>query len=426
MSLKYDIHEKPKSNLMLFLLSIQHVFAMFASTITVAALSGLDSSTALISSGLGTLAYTVVTRGKVPVFLGSSFAFTSAMATYTLTGAPDSAYTGLFVVAAIYIFISLVISVVGKEWIKYVFPAVIVGPTIMVIGLELSSTAIVNSGFISPESWKQPLIAAVTLFTTILFAIFGKGFTKLTPFLIGVAAGYLTGLALGEVYIDFDSGVKVFALPTFNLFIVDWNLDFSSAILFAPLAFVTITEHIGDHTVLGSITNKNFLVEPGLDKTLMGDGIATGISALIGGPGNTTYAENTALVYSTGVASIWVTTLAAIMAIILGFTYPLQVILGSIPLAVIGGVSVYLFALIAANGLKIISDDVDVKDIKNSTIISIMLIIGVGGALFSGTSSYVSGMSLSLGAGLLTYLSFIIFDKCFKNSGPKNEDTDTK
>ncbi len=421
-----DIHEKPKTKVEWFILSIQHVFAMFGATVLVPILTGLDVGVALTASGIGTLIYLICTKGKVPIYLGSSFAYIGSIATaIASTGGAASAYTGLMVVGVIYVVIAIVISFTGSGWIKKLLPPVVVGPMIMIIGLSLAPTAVTETGLmgidilleqgkyigVAGAAWKVPVIALVTFFTVVLVSMKGKGFFKIVPFLIAIFVGYATSVAFGIINLsEVFTGYSFFQVPNFKI-IGTYALDFSAVAAFAPLALVTIAEHIGDHIVLGEIVDRDFLEEPGLNRTILGDGVATFVSAALGGPANTTYGENTGVVAMTRVGSVYVIGLAAIIAIGLGFLGYVQAFISSIPWAVIGGMTIILYGLIASNGVKVlIQDKTDLSDIKNLVIVATMLVIGLGGASIQITSQVaLSGMSLAaiFGIVLNQILNFI-------------------
>ena len=366
--LTVGINEKPAKKSTWLILSFQHVFAMFGATVLVPILTGLDIGVALVASGIGTLIYIACTRAKAPVYLGSSFAYIGAIVTVSAqTGGFESSYVGLIAVGIIYAVVATIIKFTGSGWLKKLLPPVVVGPMIMIIGLSLSPTAVQETGLKGIEilleqgkyigvvgaAWKVPLVSFITFATVVLVSIKAKGFLKIIPFLVGITVGYISAIVFGLVDMKtvFD-GYTFFQIPNFT-FIGTYKLDFSAIVVFAPLALVTIAEHIGDHLVLGEITGKDFFVEPGIHRTIMGDGVATLVSASIGGPANTTYGENTGVIAMTGVGSVWVIGLAAIIAIILGFLGYIQAIISSVPWAVIGGMTVILYGLIAANGEKL-------------------------------------------------------------------------
>lgn len=424
-ALIYDAHEKPSAGKW-FVLSLQHVFAMFGATILVPLTTGLPVSVALFTSGVGTLIYILCTKAKVPVYLGSSFAYITPIA--IISGFNDnvakpyygSALTGLFVVGIIYVVIALLVKIAGKGWINKVLPPVIIGPMIAIIGFSLSSVAITSAGLVAGGGWKSILIALVAFLSVILIATFAKGFLKIIPFLVGIVGGYIFALILGKVELDPVKAVlsnpsEWVKIPEFMFLwfkdkevtflgtdITFYKLNFAALITIAPLAFVTACEHIGDHAVMSKICDKDFLKDPGLDRTLIGDGIATSFAAMVGGPANTTYGENTAVVGMTKIGSVWVTGLAAVIAIILSFFNVLTVIIQSIPAAVMGGMSIVLYGFIGLNGVKVLIDNrVDFSQTRNMLIASTILVLGLGGAVIDFGKFSIYGMALAAIVGIL-------------------------
>ncbi len=416
-----DINDKPPV-LKWLVLSLQHVFAMFGATILVPILVNsscgsevLSIPVALISSGIGTLIYIFCTKGKSPVYLGSSFAFITPMIVgYSIAG-KESVFTGIMAVGLTYMLVALIIKVVGKKWINKVLPPVVVGPMIMIIGLSLAPTAVDEIGLNSDTVSIKNIIVALTAFlTTGVLAVKGKGFLRVIPFLIGMIAGYVMSMILGIVDYAQIASASIIEIPKFYVPFINYSLNFGSILTIVPIALVTMAEHIGDHKVLGEIIDKDLLNEPGLDRTLMGDGLATFTAGMIGGPANTTYGENTSVVGMTKVASVWVLGLAAIIAIIFGFLGQLTAVISSIPSAVLGGVSILLYGFISVNGLKVlIQNKVDFENIKNVIIASSMLVLGLGGAAISiakgNLSLSISGMSLAAIVGIL--LNLLIKEK---------------
>ncbi|HKM23466.1 MAG TPA: solute carrier family 23 protein [Erysipelothrix sp.] len=415
--LTVGINEKPAKKSTWLILSFQHVFAMFGATVLVPILTGLDVGVALVASGIGTLIYIFCTKAKAPVYLGSSFAYIGTIATVSAqSGGFESSYVGLMVVGVIYALVATIIRFTGSGWLKKLLPPVVVGPMIIIIGLSLAPTAVQETGLkglqilldqgkyigVEGAAWKVPLVSFITFATVVLVSIKAKGFLKIIPFLAAIVIGYGSAVVFG--LIDMSTvfqGYSFFQIPNFT-FVGSYKIDFSAVVVFAPLALVTIAEHIGDHLVLGEITGKDFFKDPGMHRTIMGDGVATLVSAAIGGPANTTYGENTGVIAMTGVGSVWVIGLAAIIAIILGFLGYVQAIIASIPWAVIGGMTVILYGLIAANGVKVlIKDKTDLSDMKNLVIVSTMLVIGLGGASIALGSITLSGMSLAAIFGIL-------------------------
>ena len=406
------INEKPKAGLWA-LLSVQHVFAMFGSTVLVPFLTGLPISVALVASGIGTLIYILCTGAKVPVYLGSSFAYITAISVASKSFGPESAFIGLMVVGIIYMIVSLLIRFVGKDWLDKILPPVVIGPMIAIIGIGLAPVATGQAG-INPghatlgglaADPKNALVALVTFFVTALIATKAKGFFKVVPVLGGIVLGYVVASFLGMVDFSPIAKAPLFAIPKFT-FIGTYAIDWRAVAMFAPIAFVTIAEHIGDHKVLGAITGKDFIKDPGLDKTLLGDGIATFVSACIGGPANTTYGENTGVVGMTKVGSVYVTGGAAVIAICLGFVGKFNALVASIPTPVMGGVLILLFGLIASNGLKVLIDaKVDMYQTRNVVIVATMLVIGLGGATIQVSEVLsLTGMSLAALVGILLNL----------------------
>ena len=402
-----DVHEKPKSKVAWVFMSLQHVFAMFGATVLVPILTGLPVGVTLVASGVGTLIYIAFTKAKSPVFLGSSFAFIIAIQNATVVlpdGSLDfsSAYFGLMAVGIVYVIVGLIIKSVGSGWLEKLLPPVVVGPMIMIIGLILAPVAISNAGIVSGGDLVTPAIAVITFATVIIISIYAKGLLKIIPFLAAIIVGYIVSLLFGVVDIfEVFGGSSLFVVPDFN-FIGTYPSDFSAVLVFIPIAFVTIAEHIGNHTVLGQVIGRDLLKDPGLDSTLFGDGVATFVSAALGGPANTTYGENTGVVAMTKVASVWVTGLAAIFAIILGFFGYIQVFILSIPNGVLGGVTIVLYGLIAGNGVKVLVEErVNLSNMKNLIIVGAMLVIGLGQAAIDIGSISLSGMSLAALIGIL-------------------------
>lgn len=411
-----DVNDKPPL-LKWLLLSLQHVFAMFGATILVPILVNkaagsevLSIPVALISSGIGTLIYIVCTKGKSPVYLGSSFAFITPMIVAFAKSGKESVFTGIMAVGLVYVLVALIIKAVGKKWINKLLPPIVVGPMIMIIGLSLAPTAIEEIGLnLEKVPWKNIVVALISFLTTGILAVRGKGFLKVIPFLLGMVAGYISSIILGMVNLKEVFETSFIAVPDFYIPFVHYKLNFSALLTIAPIALVTISEHIGDHKVLSEIIEKDLITDPGLDNTLLGDGIATFTAGLIGGPANTTYGENTSVVGMTKVASVWVIGLAAIIAIIFGFLGQLTAIISSIPSPVLGGVSILLYGFISVNGLKIlIQNKVDFENTKNVIVASSMLVLGLGGAAISimtkNMSVSISGMSLAALVGILLNL----------------------
>ena len=394
----YDIDEMPPIRESI-ILAFQHLFAMFGATILVPILVNaaagkevLTIPVALVTSGIGTLIYILCTKGKSPVYLGSSFAFiVPVAAAYTKAGIAG-AMTGIMAVGLIYIIVAIIIKFAGKDWLEKLLPPVVIGPMIMIIGLGLAPSAISQIGLASGTDleWKVVVVAAVSFLTTAVVMTKAKGFFKIIPFLVGIIVGYIVAVSLTK----------------FRIVFKDYKLIFAALMTIAPIALVTMCEHIGDHTSLSNIIGRDLIKEPGLDRTLLGDGIATFVAGALGGPANTTYGENTSVVGLTKVASVKVIGLAAIFAIIIGFLGKFTAIVATIPNAVLGGVSLLLYGFIAVNGLKVlIKNQVNFEEAKNVIVASSMLVLGLGGAavsIVSGDLSLtISGMSLAAIIGIL-------------------------
>lgn len=401
-TLLLDIEQKPESLFKWALLSLQHVFGMFSATILVPLLTGMDIGIALIASGVGTLAYIFITKRKVPIYLGSSFAYIAAISFAINQSGLAAALVGLMLVGLIYIVVAIILRYSGTAWLNNLLPPVVIGPIIMVIGLSLAYVAIESVG-LTADTEGGLFIGSITFITAALIAIKAKGFFKMIPFLIAIIIGYTLSVIMGDVSLGATfSEANFFHMPSFK-FIGTYTLDFNVIAMFAPLAFVTIAEHIGDHKVLGEITGRDFFKDPGLEKTLLGDGVATFLSASMGGPANTSYGENTGIIALNRIGSVYVIMGAAFIAIALGFSGYVHAFILSIPDGIIGGITIILYGLIASNGIKVLSkNNVDLNTNRNLIIVSSILVIGLGGAVieFSAVAS-MSGMSLAAVVGIV-------------------------
>ena len=416
-NLTYDVNEWPPVGKSI-VLALQHLFAMFGATILVPILVNnaageevLTIPVALAASGIGTLIYGLCTKSKSPVYLGSSFAFIAPIAAAYTKGGISGAMTGIMAVGLVYVIVALIVKAIGKKWIDKLLPPVIIGPMIMIIGLGLAPTAIDSIGLTAGTELDVKVIAValISFITTASIMTMAKGFFKIIPFLVGILVGYISACILGMV--DFQPVLDAdwFQLPKFVIPFKDYGINFTALLTIVPVALVTLCEHIGDHKSLSNIINKNLLEDPGLDRTLLGDGIATFAAGALGGPANTTYGENTSVVGMTKVASVKVIRLAAIFAILISFLGKFTALVGTIPNAVLGGVSLLLYGFIAVNGLKVlIKNQVNFEDPKNVIVASSMLVLGLGGAaiaIVSGDLSItISGMSLASIAGIILNL----------------------
>ena len=412
-----DVNEKPTIAKWI-ILALQHVFAMFGATIlvpimvnTAAGETVLTIPVALVTSGIGTLIYILCTKGRSPVYLGSSFAFIAPLAAAYVKGGISGAMVGVMAVGLVYVIFATIIHFVGKKWIDKLLPPVVIGPMIMIIGLSLAPNAIsqVGLGTGTQIDWRCIGVALITFLTTAIVMVRGKGFLKIIPFLVGIVVGYISAICFGLV--DFVPVLEAsfFSMPSFVVPFLNYTPNFSALLTIVPISLVTIAEHIGDHTALSTIIGKNLLKNPGLDRTLLGDGLATFVAGFLGGPANTTYGENTSVVGMTKVASVWVIGLAAVIAICLGFLGKFTALVSTIPDAVLGGVSLLLYGFISVNGLKVlIENKIDFGKSKNIVVASTMLVLGLGGAAISiihgDLSVTISGMSLAAIIGILLNL----------------------
>lgn len=384
-------------------LGFQHLFAMFGATVLVPILTGLDPAVALFTSGTGTLLFMLITKGKVPAYLGSSFAFIAPIVSVSSLWGVQYALGGAVAVGLVYVVIALVVSKIGLDWIDKVLPSVVIGSVIMVIGLGLASTAVDMAGFTSGGSLANAdvRIALFTLIVTVIGTMFFKGFFAVVPILIGIIAGYIFAITQGAV--DFTSvqeaawiGLPRFVAPKFNA---------AAIAMMLPVALVSITEHLGDVMVLSRVTGNDYYRSPGLHRTLLGDGLATSWAGLWGGPPNTTYGENIGVMAITQVFSVSVIRTAAMIAVVLSFVQKMGALISTIPAPVMGGVSIVLFGVIAASGIRtLVESGIDFGDKRNLVISSVILVLGIGGAELGFGSVKLHGMALATVAGILLNL----------------------
>lgn len=409
-----DVHERPAPHKWIAL-SLQHLLAMFGATVLVPFLTGLSPAVALFTSGFGTLIFIVCTKGKVPAYLGSSFAFIGPIIAAKEQYGIPAALGGAVAAGLIYVLASAIISLIGTGWIKKFFPPVLVGSVIIVIGMGLAPTAISMAGLNSDTAaLSNPGVftALVTLAVTIIASVFFKGFLGVIPILFGIAAGYFTGLLTGLVDLKIIEGAVWFSVPKFTL--PEFSLPAIAGI--APVALVTMAEHIGDILTLSGVTGRDFTANPGLHRTLLGDGLATSFAGLVGGPPNTTYGENIGVMAITKVYSVWVTGGAAVLAILLSVFGKFEAFISSIPQPVMGGICMALFGIIAASGLRmLVSSGVDYTDKHNLLLSSVVLTLGIGGAKLNvhafGNVIQVSSMAFATLAGVILNLLFQLTGK---------------
>ncbi|MCI1986552.1 MAG: NCS2 family nucleobase:cation symporter [Lactobacillus sp.] len=409
-----DIHDRPAFGHW-FGLSIQHLFAMFGSTVLVPILVGLDPSIALFSSGVGTLMYILITRGKIPAYMGSSFSFITVMQALMKGAGYPAIAQGTIAVGCVYLIVALIVNFAGSAWIDKALPPIVVGPIVMVIGLSLAGTAATDatmrtlSNGTSVYDIKYFVVALVTLAATIAYNMYLKKFISLLPILLGLITGYIVALLVGIVDFTPVQQAAWISLPNFQIPGLTYTpkLYLDAILSMAPIAFVTMTEHMGHIMVLDEMTHRNFFKDPGLNHTLAGDGTASIIAGFVGGPPVTSYGENIGVMAMTKVHSVWVIGGAAFFAILFAFIGKLSALIRTIPSPVIGGISFLLFGVIASNGLKVLIDKhVDFNHKRNLMIGSTILVIGIGNAVLKLGNFQFSGLALATVIGIL--LNFIL------------------
>ena len=404
----------------MLILGLQHMFAMFGATVLVPLLTGLSVSTTLLCAGLGTLLFHFITKGKVPAFLGSSFAYLGGFSivapmladadgnlTVVNTKMLPYACAGVALSGILYLLVSLLISTFGIRRIMKFFPPVVTGPIIISIGLILAPSAITNC----ESNW---LLAFVALGTVIVCNIWGKGMVKILPILIGVLVAYAVALVTGAVDFQTIGAAAWFGIPlhkdSMGLFAIDGSETFISAVFtIVPIALATMMEHIGDIAAISATTGKNYIRDPGLNKTLLGDGLATAMAGLLGGPANTTYGENTGVLALTKIYDPLVIRIAAVFAMILSFCPKFEAIINTIPSGIVGGISFVLYGMISAIGVRnVVENKVDFTNSRNLIIAAVILVCAlgfnsVGGITFAiaGVDINLSGLAIAAIAGIL-------------------------
>lgn len=399
----------------MFVLGIQHMFAMFGATILVPVLTGLSVSDTLLFAGLGTLLFHILAKGKVPAFLGSSFAFIAGYAAIAPNGEAELlpyACLGVACAGLLYLVLSALFRAFGPARVMRFFPPVVTGPIVICIGLILASSAIANCS----TNW---IVAIIAIATIVVCNIWGRGMVKIIPILIGVVVSYAAAAAMGEVDFSGVAEAKWIGLPfswdntVFSLFGpgFDAGLAITAIITIMPLAFATMIEHIGDISAISSTCERNFIANPGLHRTLLGDGLATILASLFGAPANTTYGENTGVLALTRVFDARVVRIAACCAIVLSFSPKFAAVIGAMPSCVIGGVSLVLYGMISAVGVRnLVENHVDFQKSRNVLVAAIVLVLSIGiaysaaGAITFEVSSIVislSGLAIGSLAGII-------------------------
>ena len=401
----------------MFVLGIQHMFAMFGATILVPVLTGLSVSDTLLFAGLGTLLFHILAKGKVPAFLGSSFAFIAGYAAIAPNGEAELlpyACLGVACAGLLYLVLSALFRAFGPARVMRFFPPVVTGPIVICIGLILASSAIANCS----TNW---IVAIIAIATIVVCNIWGRGMVKIIPILIGVVVSYAAAAVMGEV--DFSSVAEAawIGLPfswdntVFSLFGpgFDAGLAITAIITIMPLAFATMIEHIGDISAISSTCERNFIANPGLHRTLLGDGLATILASLFGAPANTTYGENTGVLALTRVFDARVVRIAACCAIVLSFSPKFAAVIGAMPSCVIGGVSLVLYGMISAVGVRnLVENHVDFQKSRNVLVAAIVLVLSIGIAYSAaGAITFeVSGIAISLSGLAIGSLAGIILN----------------
>ena len=460
-NLVYDIHERPPFG-KLIVFAIQQLLAIIAATIAVPAIvgNGMSASAALFGAGVGTIIYQLFTKFRSPAFLGSSFAFIGSMVT-AFAGAASASlgYLGIALGAIfaglVYVVIALIIKYVGVAWINKLMPAAVIGPTVALIGLSLAGAAIKDVFSYGPQTddgvfimstgiWLSLICALVTFVVVTLCSTYGKKMTKLIPFIIGVLAGYALALIFTIIgYIAGSDAMKIIDFAPFTALVADgvkfttfislpdftfvkafdgfkhfeWSYLATVAVAYIPVAFVVFAEHIADHKNLSSIVEKDLLEDPGLHRTLLGDGVGSMVGAFFGGCPNTTYGESVGCVAITRNASVVTITTTAIMSVLIAFISPFVAFLDSIPGCVMGGVCITLYGFIAVSGLKMIQK-VDLEDHANLFTVSVILITGIGGMAMAIGKVTITAIACALILGILTN---ILLNKFKKNNKEDKE-----
>lgn len=435
MKLTYRVNDRPSFGKVI-VFAFQQLLAILAATIAVPTIigNGMSQSAALFGAGVGTIVYLLFTKFRSPVFLGSSFAFIGSMfAAFAGAASAQAGYLGLIIGAAfaglVYVVIAVIVKLVGVKWINKLMPAVVIGPTVSIIGLSLAANAIsdLSKGKVldaDSNSLANPLICIlcglVTLLVVTICSVYGKKMAKLIPFIIGILAGYAAAAiftvigimtdnqALQIINFEVFKNMDIFSIPDFTFLEaikgvkeIDGNYIATVAVAYIPVAFVVFAEHIADHKNLSSVIEHDLLEDPGLSRTLLGDGVGSIAGSLFGGCPNTTYGESVGCVAITGNASVVTIIATAIMCMVISFFGPFVIFLSSIPNCVMGGVCVTLYGFIAVSGLKMIQD-VDLGDNKNLFVVAVILICGIGGLTVSFGKVTITAVACALILGIIT------------------------
>ncbi len=405
----YDVHDKPPFWTW-FGLSLQHLFSMFGATVLVPLLVGLNPGVALFTSGVGTLLHMLITRGNIPAYMGSSFAFIIPMTSLMKTVGYPGVAQGIISVGLVYLVVAGIVTFIGTRWIDRLFPPELVGPIIVVIGLSLAGSAASSATMLNGKyDWKIFVVALITLLGTIAFNMFLKGFLGLLSVLLGIIFGYIVALLFGLVDLSPVAAAHWFQLPDFETFMGKDGFHFypAAVLSMAPLALVTLSEHLGHLMVLSKVTGHDFFKNPGLKRTLAGDGTASIVAGLVGGPAVTSYGENIGVMQLSRVYSVWVIGGAAAFAVVFSFIGKLSALISTIPGAVTGGVGFVLYGVIAAAGLQVIVDNkIDYTQKRNLMLAAPILVIGIGNFhLQLGPQVDFSGVAIATLLGIILNLT---------------------
>jgi len=391
-----DINKDNKIDFKKIILGVQFLFVVFGAVVLVPILIGIDPAVALFTAGVGTLLFHFITKLKIPVFLGSSFVFIAPIILATKLYGYSGALSGLFCIGILFVIMSIIVQKVGLKKVQLVFPNIVIGPVIMTIGLSLASTAV----DMAQSDW---LLAFASLLTAVIVVAFSKGVFKLLPVISGVSVGYILALILGRV--DFTNltqaswfSVPKFIFPTFSL---------GAILCLLPVAIAPIIEHIGDIYAISKVAKKDFTKDPGIHRTLLGDGLATSLAALFGGPPNTTYSEVTGAISLTKITNPMILRISAVTAIVFAFIGKISGFLETIPQAVLGGIMLLLFGMISSVGVKTLMDNkgnCDLTKTRNQLIIAVILSIGVGGAIVNYGTFSLGGIGLASICGVILHL----------------------
>ena len=395
-------------------LSLQHLFAMFGSTVLVPFLLHVDPATALFMNGIGTLLYLTICKGRLPAYLGSSFAFISPVLAVCAT--PGMTYGdaqgGFIVFGLSFMILAAIVDKVGTKWIDILFPPAAMGAIVAIIGLELAPLAMTMSGYLGDAQGMSNetamIISTFTLIVTILATLLGRGFIGIIPILIGVVSGYILSYFMGVVDLTAVEETPWFAVPTFY----KPEFNFSAIMMIMPALFVVFAEHLGHLFVTSDIVGRNLIKDPGLHRSLFADGLSNVISGLVGSTPNTTYGENMGVMAITGVYSTWVIGGAAVFAILFSFIGKIAALIHGIPTPVMGGVCILLFGFIAASGIRmLVEKKVDYTRSKNLILTAVTMITGLSGATIAVGPVQLKGMGLATVVAMILSLAFIVFEK---------------